>query len=129
MVKFLTSTIYLSSEGNFISSFVGCPRIFSYPQTGYWAWSFLTLFLHMRLDIGPGLLRCNLNTRYNWPPQYILSNHERTSNANPVHAWYMPYACIGGVCLLIHACMHGAYGAKRYVYGGPQNFEKILIIY
>ena len=39
-----------------------------------------------------------------------------------MHAWYMPYACIGGVCLFIHACMHGVYGAKRYVYGGPPKF-------
>ena len=53
---------------------------------------------------------------------YVLSNHERTSNANPVHAWYMPYACIGGVCLLIHACMHGVYKAKRYVHGDPPKF-------
>ena len=38
------------------SPFAGRPRIFSYPRTGYWAWSFLTHVVHMRLDIGPGLL-------------------------------------------------------------------------
>ena len=69
MVKFLTSTLYLSSEGNFISSFVGCPRIFSYPQIGYWAWPFLTQFVYMRLDIGPRLFQRSLNTWYNWSPQ------------------------------------------------------------
>ena len=73
MVKFLTRTLYLSSKGNFIPSFVGCPRIFSYPQTGYWAWPFLTLFVRMRLDIGPGLLQCGLNIGYNWPPQVQLA--------------------------------------------------------
>ena len=56
MVKFLTSTLYLSSEGNFISFFVGCPRIFSYPQTGYWAWPFFYAV-------------CTYKTRYwAWPP-------------------------------------------------------------
>ena len=75
-VKFLTSTLYLSSEGNFISSFAGCPRIFSYSQTGYWAWPFLTQLVHMRLDIGPGLLQCSLNTGYNWPSQYFLDNKD-----------------------------------------------------
>ena len=69
MVKFLTSTLYLSSEGNFISSFVGCPRIFSYPQIGYWVWPFLTQFVYMRLDIGPRLFQRSLNTWYNWSPQ------------------------------------------------------------
>ena len=78
MVKFLTSTLYLSSEGNFISSFVGCPRIFSYPQTGYWAWPFLTQFVHMRLDIGPGLFQRSLNTGYNWSPQYIFIIKRKT---------------------------------------------------
>ena len=77
MVKFLTSTRYLSSEGNFISSFVGCPRIFSFPQTGYWVWPFLTLFVHMRLDIRPGLLQCSLNTGYNWPPQYSTKKKKK----------------------------------------------------
>ena len=73
MVKFLTRTLYLSSEGNFISSFVGCPRIFSYPQAGYWVWPFLTLFVRMRLDIRSGLLQCSLNIGYNWPPQVRLA--------------------------------------------------------
>ena len=72
MVNFLTSTLYLSSEGNFISFFVGCPRIFSYPQIGYWAWPFLTLFVYMRLDTGPGLLQCSLNTWYNWSLQMLF---------------------------------------------------------
>ena len=73
MVKFLTRTLYLSSESNFISSFVDCPRIFSYPQTEYWVWPFLTLFVRMRLDIGSGLLQCGLNIGYNWPPQVQLA--------------------------------------------------------
>ena len=44
--------LHLSSEGNFIPSFVGCPRIFVCPQTGYWAWPFLMLFVQMRLVLG-----------------------------------------------------------------------------
>ena len=40
--------LHLSSEGNFIPSFVGCSRIFVCPQTGYWAW-LLTPFVRMRL--------------------------------------------------------------------------------
>ena len=72
MVKFLTSTLYLSLEGNFISFFVGCPRIFSYPQIGYWVWPFLTQFVYMRLDIGPDLFQRSLNTGYNWSPQWSL---------------------------------------------------------
>ena len=74
MAQFLTSTLHLSSEGNFIPSFVGCPRIFAYPQTGYWAWPFFTPFAHMRLDIGSGLLRCSLNAGLNWPPQYLFAS-------------------------------------------------------
>ena len=70
-VKFFTSTLYLSSEGTFISSFAGRPRIFSYPRTRYWVWPFLTQVVHMRLDIGPGLLQCNLNTGYQLAPTVI----------------------------------------------------------
>ena len=44
--------LHLSSKGNFIPSFVGCPQIFVCPQTGYWAWSFLTPFVRMRLVLG-----------------------------------------------------------------------------
>ena len=55
----------------FISSFAGRPRIFSYPRTGYWAWPFLTQVVHMRLDIGPGLLQCSLNTGYQLAPIVI----------------------------------------------------------
>ena len=36
----------------FISSFTGRPRIFFYPQTGYWAWPFFMQFEH-RVSIGP----------------------------------------------------------------------------
>ena len=58
----------------FISSFVGHPRIFSYPRTGYWAWPFLMLAVHMRLDIGPGLLQSNLNTGYQLAPTIAPQN-------------------------------------------------------
>ena len=58
----------------FISSFAGRPRIFSYPQTGYWAWPFLMLAIHMRLDIRPGLLQCSLNTGYQLVPTIAPQN-------------------------------------------------------
>ena len=58
----------------FISSFAGRPWIFSYPQTGYWAWPFLMLAIHMRLDIRPGLLQCSLNTGYQLVPTIAPQN-------------------------------------------------------
>ena len=67
-----TSILHLSSEGNFIPSFVGCPRIFVCPQTGYWAWPILTPFVCMGLDIGLGLLQYSLNAGRNWLPQWQL---------------------------------------------------------
>ena len=67
--QFLTSMLHLSSEGNFIPSFVGCPRIFVCPQTGYWVWPILTPFVCMGLDIEFGLLQYSLNAGLNWPPQ------------------------------------------------------------
>ena len=66
--------LHLSSEGNFIPCFVGCPRTFAYAQTGYWAWPFLTPFVPMGLDIGSGLLQCSLNAGLNWPPQYLFAS-------------------------------------------------------
>ena len=78
MVKFLTSTLYFSSEGNFISSFVGCPRIFllssdwilglalSYAiciyETRHWAWPLPTQFEH-RVQLVPTIAPQNLAFR------------------------------------------------------------------
>ena len=79
MVKFLTRTLYLSSEGNFISSFVGCPRIYillpsdwilglalSYAvctyETRYWAWPPLMRFEH-RVKLAPTIAPQNLAFR------------------------------------------------------------------
>ena len=42
-------------SATFISSFIGRPRILSYPRTGYWAQPFLMQSVYMRLDIGPSL--------------------------------------------------------------------------
>ena len=44
--------LHLSSEGNFVHSFAGCPRIFVCPHTGYWAGPFLVPFVRMRIVLG-----------------------------------------------------------------------------
>ena len=66
--QFLTSILHLSSEGNFVHSFVGCPRIFVCPHIGYWAGPFLESSICTNEDsIGPDLLQYSLNTGQNWP--------------------------------------------------------------
>ena len=71
----LQALFTFSRRITFISSFAGRPRIFSSPQTGYWAWPFLMQAVHMRLDIGFGPLKCSLNTGYQLAPTvtYMLS--------------------------------------------------------
>ena len=44
--------LHLSSEGNFVHSFAGCPRIFVCPHTGYWAGPFPASFVRMRIVLG-----------------------------------------------------------------------------
>ena len=52
-----------------LSLLAGRPQIFSYPRTEYWAWSFSYIgCIYMRMDIGPGLLQCSLDTGYQLAP-------------------------------------------------------------
>ena len=81
-----TSVLYLSSEDSLISSFVDCPRIFSHPQIGHWAWPLLTQLVHIRSDIGPGLFQRSLNTGYNWSPQTPWPN---TKNPSKIFLYQM----------------------------------------
>ena len=56
-----------------LSLLAGWPRIFPYPRTEYWACPFLTQVVYMRMDIGPGLLQCSLDTGYQLAPTLIYS--------------------------------------------------------
>ena len=44
--------LHLSSDGNFVHSSAGCPRIFVCPHTGYWAGPFLAPFVWMGIILG-----------------------------------------------------------------------------
>ena len=65
----------------------------------YWAWPFLTPFVHMGLDIGSGLLQCSLNAGLNWPPQILLhinsyGGHETNDNLKSIQKMYRPMIAI-----------------------------------
>ena len=68
-----SQAFFTSPRRVILSLLAGRPRIFSYPRTEYWAWPFsYTGCIYMRMDIGPGLLQCSLDAKYQLASTIII---------------------------------------------------------